>query len=103
LKLGRKSETGREKRVTPEFGERKEEKILPPNSRRYNIALMTRIEYEVDLRRLLYKKRKCAKAQSYLRNTASSPLLQKKGSFVYEAGMFLRSMDIFTKHGFSSL
>jgi hypothetical protein len=29
LKLGRRSETGREKRVTPEFGERKEEKILP--------------------------------------------------------------------------
>jgi hypothetical protein len=27
----------REKRVTPEFGERKEEKILPPNSGRYNI------------------------------------------------------------------
>jgi hypothetical protein len=25
----------REKRVTPEFGERKEEKILPPNSGRY--------------------------------------------------------------------
>jgi hypothetical protein len=36
LKLGRRSETGREKRVTPEFGERKEEKILPPNSGRYN-------------------------------------------------------------------
>jgi hypothetical protein len=36
LKLGRKSETGREKRVTPEFGERKEEKILPPNSGCYN-------------------------------------------------------------------
>jgi hypothetical protein len=35
LKLGGKSETGREKRVTPEFGERKEEKILPPNSGRY--------------------------------------------------------------------
>jgi hypothetical protein len=35
LKLGRRSETGREKRVTPEFGERKEEKILPPNSGRY--------------------------------------------------------------------
>jgi hypothetical protein len=31
--LGRKSETGREKRVTPEFGERKEEKILPPKFR----------------------------------------------------------------------
>jgi hypothetical protein len=26
---------GREKRVTPEFGERKEEKILLPNSGRY--------------------------------------------------------------------
>jgi hypothetical protein len=35
LKLGRKSESGREKRVTPEFGERKEEKILPPNSGHY--------------------------------------------------------------------
>jgi hypothetical protein len=35
LKLGRRSETGREKRVTPEFGERKEEKIPPPNSGRY--------------------------------------------------------------------
>jgi hypothetical protein len=35
LKLGRRSETGREKRLTPEFGERKEEKILPPNSGRY--------------------------------------------------------------------
>jgi hypothetical protein len=39
LKLGRKSETGREKRVTPEFGERKEEKILPPNSGRYTSNL----------------------------------------------------------------
>jgi hypothetical protein len=28
LNLGRRSRTGREKRVTPEFGERKEEKIL---------------------------------------------------------------------------
>jgi hypothetical protein len=33
--LGRRSGTGREKRVTPELGERKEEKILPPNSGRY--------------------------------------------------------------------
>jgi hypothetical protein len=39
LKLGRKSETGREKRVTPEFGERKDEKILPPNSGRYSCLL----------------------------------------------------------------
>jgi hypothetical protein len=37
LKLGRRSEIGREKRVTPEFGERKEEKILPPNSGRYTM------------------------------------------------------------------
>jgi hypothetical protein len=36
LKLGRKSESVIEKRVTPEFGERKEEKILPSNSGRYN-------------------------------------------------------------------
>jgi hypothetical protein len=38
LKLGRSRETGREKRVTPEFGERKEEKIPPPNSGRYTNA-----------------------------------------------------------------
>jgi hypothetical protein len=35
-----------------------------------------------------------------LRNTASSALLQKKGSLVYEAWIFLWSMDIFTKHGY---
>jgi hypothetical protein len=35
LKLGRRSKTGKEMRVTPEFGERKEEKIPPPNSGRY--------------------------------------------------------------------
>jgi hypothetical protein len=29
-------EQEKKKRVTPEFGERKEEKILPPNSGRYN-------------------------------------------------------------------
>jgi hypothetical protein len=28
---------GKKERVTPEFGERKEEKILPPNSGRYSI------------------------------------------------------------------
>jgi hypothetical protein len=33
LKLGRRSETGREKRVTPEFGERKEEKNYAPKFR----------------------------------------------------------------------
>jgi hypothetical protein len=36
LKRSRLSEKKREKeRVTPEFGERKEEKNLPPNSGRY--------------------------------------------------------------------
>jgi hypothetical protein len=30
LKMGRKSETGREKRVMPEFGEYRKRKILPP-------------------------------------------------------------------------
>jgi hypothetical protein len=33
LKLGRKSDSGREKRVTPEFGERKEEKKFTPKFR----------------------------------------------------------------------
>jgi hypothetical protein len=28
---------GKKERVTPKFGERKEEKILPPNSRRYTL------------------------------------------------------------------
>jgi hypothetical protein len=43
LNLGRRSETGREKRVTPEFGERKEEKILRPNSGRYKPIPLKRI------------------------------------------------------------
>jgi hypothetical protein len=48
LKLGRRSEIGREKRVTPEFGERKEEKVLPPNSGRYNETNGSQVE-QVDL------------------------------------------------------
>jgi hypothetical protein len=39
LKLGRRSETGREKRVTPKFGERKEEKNSTPNLGRYTYGL----------------------------------------------------------------
>jgi hypothetical protein len=35
LKMGRRSETGREKRVTPEFGEYRRRKFIPPNSGRY--------------------------------------------------------------------
>jgi hypothetical protein len=42
LKLGGRSETGREKRVTPEFGERKEEKNLPQNLGRYSTAYSTK-------------------------------------------------------------
>jgi hypothetical protein len=30
---------GKKARVTPEFGERKEEKILPPNSGRYRLKV----------------------------------------------------------------
>jgi hypothetical protein len=41
------------------------------------------------------QKWKCAKAQSKLSSLA---LLQQKGSLVYEAWMFLRSLDILTKH-----
>jgi hypothetical protein len=36
FEIGKKERIRKEKRVTPEFGERKEEKILPPNSGRYN-------------------------------------------------------------------
>jgi hypothetical protein len=35
LKIGRRSETGREKGVTPELGEYRRRKIISPNSRRY--------------------------------------------------------------------
>jgi hypothetical protein len=34
---------GKKERVTPEFGERKEEKILPPNSGRYKPTPLKRI------------------------------------------------------------
>jgi hypothetical protein len=39
LKLGRRSETGREKRVTPEFGERKEEKNSTPKFRALQVSV----------------------------------------------------------------
>ena len=72
---------------------------------------MTRIEYEADLRRMLYKN------ENVLRHKVSweiqfyqlcckrrDPLFTNDGCFTkygyfYEAWMFLRSMDIFTKHG----
>jgi hypothetical protein len=37
FEIRKKEQTGRQKRVTPEFGERKEEKILPPNSGCYTL------------------------------------------------------------------
>jgi hypothetical protein len=76
---------------------------------------MTRIEYEADLRRMLYKNENvlrhkvswemqfhqlcCKKRIPCLR---SMDVFTKYGYF-YEAWMFLRSMDIFTKHGSFSL
>jgi hypothetical protein len=49
---------------------------------------MISIENEADLRAVLYKKWKDAKAQSKLRITASSVLRRKKGSIVYEHWCF---------------
>jgi hypothetical protein len=54
---------------------------------------MTSIANEADLRRMLHKKWKDAKAQSKLRITASSVLMWKEESIVYEVLM------IFTKYG----
>jgi hypothetical protein len=35
--MGRRSKMGREKRVTPEFGEYRRLKFIPPNSGRYKV------------------------------------------------------------------
>jgi hypothetical protein len=64
---------------------------------------MTSIENEANLRAMLYKKLKDAKAQSKLRITASSVLMRRKGFIVYEALMFYKVWMIFTKHKISSL
>ena len=56
---------------------------------------MTSMENEADLRAMLYKKRKDTKAQSKLRITASSVLMWKEGSIVYEALMILQRVDDF--------
>jgi hypothetical protein len=50
-----------------------------------------------------FKKWKGAKAQSKLRIIASSVLIWKKESIVYEALAFLRSVDVLTRHKNSSL
>jgi hypothetical protein len=44
---------GKKERVTPEFGERKEEKILPPNSGRYILA-MSYLEHILSLKIMHY-------------------------------------------------
>jgi hypothetical protein len=54
---------------------------------------MTSIGNEVDLRRMLYKKWKDAKTQSNLRITASSVLMWKEESIVYEVLMILQDVD----------
>jgi hypothetical protein len=45
LKVGGRGETRREKRVTPEFGEYRRRKILPPNSGRYNGPPFTQLSH----------------------------------------------------------
>jgi hypothetical protein len=51
---------------------------------------------------MIYKNEKVLR-HSELRITASSVLLRKKGSIVYEALMFLRSVDVLARHKNSSL
>jgi hypothetical protein len=54
---------------------------------------MTSIGNEADLRRMLYKKWKDATAQSNLRMIASSVLMWKEESIVYEVLMILQNVD----------
>ena len=54
---------------------------------------MTSIGNKADLRRMLYKKWKDAKAQSKLRIIASSVLMWKEEFIVYEVLMILQSVD----------
>jgi hypothetical protein len=54
---------------------------------------MQSIGNEADLRRMLYKKWKDAKPQSNLRITASSVLMWKEESIVYEVLMILQNVD----------
>jgi hypothetical protein len=64
---------------------------------------MTSIGNTADLRRMLYKKWKDAKAQSNLRITAAPVLMWKEESIVYEVLMILQNEDDSTKHKNSSL
>jgi hypothetical protein len=43
LKMGRRSETGREKRVTPEFGEYQRRRNSTPNSGSYILSYVSNI------------------------------------------------------------
>jgi hypothetical protein len=54
---------------------------------------MTSIGNQADLRRMLYKKWKDAKAQSNLRIMASSVLMWKEESTIYEVLMILQNVD----------
>jgi hypothetical protein len=61
---------------------------------------MTRIEYRVDLWRMLYKSENMLshKVYSFISSVAKEGI-----PCLYEAWMYLRSMDILTKHGSFSL
>jgi hypothetical protein len=54
---------------------------------------MTSIGNKADLRRMLYKKWKDAKAQSKLRIPTSSVLMWKEEFIVYEVLMILQNVD----------
>jgi hypothetical protein len=47
LKIGRRSETGREKRVTPELVSIRKEKLCPSNSGRYTSFMYNRVMYKI--------------------------------------------------------
>ena len=77
--------------------------IISSHHIKHRITSMISIENKADLRAMLYKKWKDAKAQSKLRITALSVLMWKKGSIVYEALMSYKVWMIFMKHKSSSL
>jgi hypothetical protein len=57
---------------------------------------MTRIEYEVDLQRMLYKSENMLRHKVY---SFISSVAKEGIPCLYEAWMYLRSMDILTKLG----
>jgi hypothetical protein len=91
LKLGRRSETGREKGVTPEFGERKEEKILPPNSGCYTSYGPSRFPVGAHAQTLA----DCARAPSRRRSQRVGPTHQAAPSPVHLLQPFLPTQLVY--------